>query len=194
MCCALGGLLHAFGPAHSAVLDRTPAAGWPNLVELPDNDAEDGFRATGLDVLLDQERLAGHALPELLLEHLGTDQIKVGSTKVDVDNVVARVVTVGHRVVAFAFGLKPTLAVVTRLACVNAPMLFVEGWGHGFKGRIDGGSKLRRKDVWQVDPGWCCGDCDWNVGWEHGFGQVLVAVDSWEATAVLVRAFKPNIK
>jgi hypothetical protein len=48
-----------------------PTASWPNLVELPNNNAKDGFGSTGFNVLLDQKGLAGHALPELLLENVG---------------------------------------------------------------------------------------------------------------------------
>ena len=126
-----------FRPANGAVLERAPSARRPDLVELPCKDPKSVSQPFSFSGLLHQQGLPNHALPELLLESVGADQVKVRFAKVNLNDVVARVVSARHRVVANAIvGVMPPRARVTRHAAVDAPVLLVQGPRHRFKRRV----------------------------------------------------------
>ena len=86
-----------------------PPARRPDLVELPRKNPHFVSQPFCFSGVLHQQGLPNHALPELLLESVGADQVKVRFAKVNLNDVVARVVSVRHRVLSNAFGCEPTL-------------------------------------------------------------------------------------
>mmetsp|Transcript_20999 Transcript_20999/g.41640 ORF Transcript_20999/g.41640 Transcript_20999/m.41640 type:complete len:201 (-) Transcript_20999:187-789(-) len=170
-----------------AVLYRAPSARRPDLVQLPHHHSKLVRSPPRLDVGFDVQSLPHHALPQVLLEHKLADLVKIASlaAEVHVDDVVARVVALAHRVDTS----------LTLHAGVHTPMGLLQSRAHTLEGREHGAPELTCKHVLVSRPSLARrerGERDRQVGVEQF--QLRCSVSSQEAAAVLVRPMRLDVR